>query len=243
MNSSLERIYPDHLDEDDTLGKEALALHLQRYRFAGLHLADGLILDAACGAGYGSFLLATECPQKIKKITAVDIDASVIDYARDRYRHRSIDYIQTDLYLYHPPGLFNTIISLETIEHLPDPEKFVQRLAGFLTEGGRFIASAPVTPSVDANPYHLHDFTERSFRKLFIDAGLQEVDAMLQVQRYKPLGVAGRANGRAKDIRKGLFSYYVKNPSSLWRRIRSLAIDGFTNKYLVVVFEKKTARS
>ena len=112
-------------------------------------------------------------------------------------------------------------------------------MANQLAAGGRFIASAPITPSVDANPYHLHDFTEQSFKKLFSAAGLTEIDSILQVQPYAPLHVARTKEGRSKDIRKGLLSYYFRNPSALWRRIRSIGTDGFTNKYLVVAFEKK----
>lgn len=239
MNYSLERIYPDLLDKNDTLGKKALTLHLQRYQFAGKHLIPGLVADAACGAGYGSYMLATEFGRSITRISAIDIDQEAIKYAKKRYQHPLIEFLETDLFNYKPANLFNTIISLETIEHLPDPRQFVLHMTSQLAASGRFIASAPVTPSVDANPYHLHDFTERSFKKLFTAAGLTEVDSLLQVQRYKPFHVVGKQEGRSNDIRKELLGYYTKNPSSLWRRIKSIITDGFTNKYLVVVFEKK----
>lgn len=239
MFSSLERIYPDQLDKNDTLGKEALALHLQRYQFAGKYLTPGLVADAACGVGYGSYLLATGFEKTITKITAIDIDHDVINYATQRYKHPLIEFLEMDLFSYRSANLFNTIISLETIEHLPNPQQFVLHMTSQLAVGGRFIASAPVTPSVDANPYHLHDFTERSFKKLFTAAGLTEVGSLLQVQRYKPFNVVSKPEGRSNDIRKGLISYYLKNPSSLWKRIKSIGTDGFTNKYLVVAFEKK----
>lgn len=239
MNSSLERIYPDQLDKNDTLGKEALALHLQRYQFAGKYLTPGLVADAACGVGYGSYLLATGFEKAITKITAIDIEHDVIEYAKQRYRHPLIEFLEMDLYTFQSANLFDTIISLETIEHLQNPQQFVLHMTSQLTTGGRFIASAPVTPSVDANPYHLHDFTEGSFKKLFIAAGLIEVDSLLQVQRYKPFQVVNNQEGRSNDIRKGLLGYYLKNPSSLCKRIKSIGRDGFTNKYLVVAFEKK----
>ena len=65
------------------------------------------------------------------------------------------------------PEGFDTIVTIETIEHLPNTVQFVSRIAGMLRPGGILIASVPTTPSVDGNPYHLHDFTERSFRRLF----------------------------------------------------------------------------
>jgi SAM-dependent methyltransferase len=238
MSSSLERIYPDNLDKNDTLGREALQLHLERYRFAGRHLSPGRIADAACGAGYGSYLLATEFASKVTGITSIDIDEDVIAYARRRYQHPLVEFLAADLLALKMQTGFDTIVSLETIEHLPDPRRFVEQMSALLTNGGRLIASAPVTPSVDANPYHLHDFNEQSFRQLFRSAGLREADSMLQVQRYRPFEFAGRSEGRSKDLRKGLMKYYLKNPGSLWRRLQSISQHGFSNKYLVVVYEK-----
>lgn len=82
--SSLERIYPDvngqEIGESDTI-----RLHLERYHFAGAHLSPGIIADIACGSGYGSYLLATSYKEKIKKITAVEIDPQAIAYAHSHY--------------------------------------------------------------------------------------------------------------------------------------------------------------
>ena len=42
---------------------------------------------------------------------------------------------------------FDTVVSLETIEHVPDPAGFVSRLVALLRPGGVFIGSVPTTPS------------------------------------------------------------------------------------------------
>lgn len=128
---------------------------------------------------------------------------------------------------------FSTIISLETIEHLAEPEKFIRFFASQLISGGRFIASAPVTPSMDANPYHLQDFTTSSFKNLFFKTGLTEVSSITQKQSYNPVGLfRKKKHGRNKDIRQGLGKYYLKYPGKLLLRLQSLVKDGFTNKYL-----------
>jgi 2-polyprenyl-3-methyl-5-hydroxy-6-metoxy-1,4-benzoquinol methylase len=61
---------------------------------------------------------------------------------------------------FKPDTLFNTVISLETIEHLEDPVKFVNHISSLLEKGGRIIASAPTVLTTDVNPYHLNDFTK-----------------------------------------------------------------------------------
>lgn len=129
-------------------------------------------------------------------------------------------------------------MSLETIEHLPDPAAFIAHMSKRLVKGGRFIASVPITPSMDANPYHLHDFTRSSFIELFRRNGFKPLVEKLQIQPYKIIDVMGKKEERSKDIRRGLLLYYLKHPGKFFLRIKSLFIDGLQNKYLVAVFEK-----
>ena len=131
---------------------------------------------------------------------------------------------------------FQSVVSLETIEHLHHPEAFVKHMSLQLAPGGRFIASAPVTPSMDANPYHLNDFTQKSFRKLFSDCGLKLITSKLQVQPYRPFQLLKKHGPRS--IRKNLLGYYLTHPSKAFLRLKSTIVDGFRNKYLLVVFEK-----
>jgi 2-polyprenyl-3-methyl-5-hydroxy-6-metoxy-1,4-benzoquinol methylase len=236
--ASLERIYPAEAYQD-IANSDTIRLHLERYHFAGAHLLAGNIADIACGSGYGSYLLATSYMDKVDKITAVEIDAAAIAYARSQYAHPNIEFIQEDVFSFNPSNLFNTIISLETIEHLSNPVKFIRHCRSMLINGGRFIVSAPVVPTTDANPFHLHDFSSTSFRKLFHKEGFTEICSKMQWQRYSPFSVSKKKKGRSSEIRTGLFRYYLQHPQTFLNRIRSLLTDGFRIKYLVVVFEKR----
>lgn len=238
MASSLERIDPDTLIEGETTGRETLQLHLDRYRFAGQNLIIGNCIDIACGIGYGSYLLATDFSSVIDKIIAVDVDEKSIDEARKRYAHPLIKFEVGDALGFDIPFLVQNVVSLETIEHLPDPAAFIAHMSKRLVKGGRFIASVPITPSMDANPYHLHDFTRSSFIELFRRNGFKPLVEKLQIQPYKIIDVMGKKEERSKDIRRGLLLYYLKHPGKFFLRIKSLFIDGLQNKYLVAVFEK-----
>ncbi len=239
--SSLERIYPDTNEGDHEIGgSDTFQLHAARYHYAGKHLVPGPVADIACGAGYGSAILATQYPEGVESISAVDNSEEAIRYARENYPHPLIRFIQADALAFRSDTPFSTIISLETIEHLAAPEDFVRHLAGQLKKGGRFIASAPITPSMDANPYHRSDFTKTSFKKLFLSNGFTELDSFIQVQHYNPFALFNKKmEGRSSDIRKGLLAYYLRHPGKFFLRLKSVLTDGFTNKYLVVVFEKK----
>jgi len=165
QTNSLERIVPDQIHETRATGQQALALHLDRYRFAATHSTAGRILDIACGVGYGTNLLfdsASGCQYAL----GLDTDQDSITYASNRYQQQGLEFVVDDAMTFSGKDPFDSIITLETIEHLPDPEGFISHLTSLLRPGGMLIVSVPTTPTVDANPYHLHDFTKKSFRTL-----------------------------------------------------------------------------
>jgi 2-polyprenyl-3-methyl-5-hydroxy-6-metoxy-1,4-benzoquinol methylase len=237
MHNSLERIIPE-LTGADEVDQQTLQLHLQRYHYAGRHLIPGTIADIACGTGYGSFLLATDYNKYISRIYAVDNEPFCITYAAKHYAHPLITYVNSDAYQFEPAESLTNIISLETMEHLDNPTRFIQHMAGYLMPKGRFIVSVPITPSMDANPYHLHDFSARTFKEMFLLAGFRELNSFVQKQSYNPFFILKRTGERTKDIRGNILSFYWKNPKKFLARLASLLSDGFNNKYLVVVFEK-----
>ncbi len=234
---SMERIVPDEL-QAGTTGQETLAFHLERYDFAAKHIASGNVLDIACGVGYGTSLIA-EKVDRLESITGVDISPNAIQYAKERYAHSKIKFIAADAMLYFEDNKYDVIISLETIEHLPKPELFIDNMQQLLKPNGLMITSVPVTPSVDANPHHLTDFTQKSFRKIFTSRGFSEVDSFMQIQSYSPFQVAARTEPRMVQMRKGLLKYYLQNPGSAVKRIASVFQDGFNNKYLTVVWQSQ----
>jgi SAM-dependent methyltransferase len=135
------------------------------------------------------------------------------------------------------PEGFDTIVSIETIEHLPAPAAFVARLVRLLRPGGVLVASVPTTPSLDANPHHLHDFSERSFRRLFAPHGLTERDALVQDQPFGLGAVLARREPRLRGLRRGLPGWYAAHPGSLVRRIGATLRHGFKNRYLTLALE------
>jgi len=187
----------------------------------------------ACGVGYGTYFLATRYPDA--EVIGVDLSADAIAYANSRYRLPNLRFVADDAMKYQDGARFASVVSLETIEHLPDPRSFIGRVASTLiSPDGIFVGSVPVTPSVDANPHHLTDFSKRSFRNLLAEHGFEELGQLEQVQPYNPFAVAMRTENRMQDMRTNLLRFYVVNPGKLLLRIRSTLVDGFRNRYLTL---------
>ena len=133
----------------------------------------------------------------------------------------------------------DTIVSLETIEHLEsDPGDFITHLGGLLRPGGILVASVPTTPSVDVNPHHHHDFTDRSFRRMFEERGFVAVETFPQVQPVDVFAVASGKETRLADVRPNLLGYYLTNPGALARRIGATLRTGFANHYVTIAWER-----
>ena len=232
--STLERLIPAELDRSDVTGEETYRLHVERYDFAAKFVDAGRVLDCACGGGYGSERLAKAGAHAV---IGVDVDPSAIAYARAHYGSDRTEFVCADGAQFDGE-VFDTIASFETIEHVPDPEALIDNFARLLKSGGTLIASVPVTPSVDVNPFHLHDFTESSFRRMFERRGFKELDSLLQRQPYQPLKMLAGQEKRLSDMRQNLVGYYLTHPAAAVKRAYSTVVDGFCNKYLVCAWRR-----
>ena len=159
---ALERIIPG-----TTAWRKWGHQHLQRYLFTERFVLGKRVLDLACGAGYGSYVLRT---LGAGSVVGVDLDGTAIDYARENYKRGELHYEQGNALLWEGNSRFDVVVSFETIEHLADPKRFINRLASHLEPNGILIISAPNTLQyLKANPpiqneHHLNEPDHAKFR-------------------------------------------------------------------------------
>lgn len=144
--------------------------HLNRYNFVVPFVKDKLVLDIACGCGYGSFLLANE--GKANLVVGVDLDEESIRYGNFRYRSDRVNRIVFDATKFEYKNKFDSIICFETIEHISDFELLINNLHNLLENDGELYISTPInkeTTRVLSNPYHVIEWSFHDFHKLFIE--------------------------------------------------------------------------
>lgn len=95
--------------------------HAARYYLArGFVKPDDIVVDGACGTGYGSYLLA----QVAKSVLAIDKD----DCFENRWRNKKTNIIVADLENLTEMPNCDVWVCLETIEHLKDPDAFLNKI-------------------------------------------------------------------------------------------------------------------
>ncbi len=236
-SNTLERLIPDHLSPDDVTGRETLELHLERYRFAARYAQGERLLDIACGVGYGTRLLRDES-QEASSALGVDLCDESVAYARERYGCDGVEFRAEDAIQFEDPEGFDTIVSLETVEHLPHPAKLIDHLVSMLRPNGVLVASVPTTPSADVNPHHLKDFTEKSFRRLVAQHPLEERACLRQVQPFGVTRILRRDEARLTELRPNLPRYYATHPGAALRRLASTVRSGFVNCYITIAWQR-----
>jgi SAM-dependent methyltransferase len=157
-----ERLVPGQVDVD------LLNEHMARYMFAARLSRGKRVLDAGCGAGYGSAELA----QCAHSVAGVDVAAEAVEFAREHYQSPNLEFTQGSCTaLPYGDGSFDLVVAFEVIEHLEDWREFLREARRVMAPGGQFIVSTPnklyYTESrgeQGANPFHVHEFEFQEFR-------------------------------------------------------------------------------
>ena len=205
----LEGTLDGHVERIDPLDVPPgiLSLHQVRYEFAKPFCAGGTALDVACGAGYGTDLLAGPARYAI----GLDLDEAAIGFARKQYARPGLRYLVGDAQaLPFAARSFDVVISFETIEHLPDIDRYLREVQRLLTPGGTYIVSTPKvrrTTHRPKNPHHTVEYSVEDFRRV-LETHFADVELYGQVrvqsrmhrwlQRADVLGVRHYIPGRMR---------------------------------------------
>lgn len=139
--------------------------HVARYQWALDEIRKrcgrgATVLDAACGVGYGSHMLAKEG----YIVHAIDRSLEALQWHLQYFRHARIRVSMGDIHDV-PLDHYDAIVSIETIEHVPDAQKWIERLKAPLIIGT--VPNEDVVPFASANnEYHFRHYTKDQFDEL-----------------------------------------------------------------------------
>jgi len=141
---------------DQDRGRLIEVEHVSRYRWAAQAVAGRSVLDAGCGAGYGSRLLAEA---GAAAVVGVDIAQAVLEAVApsmpDNVELRPGDLRRLEI----EDGSFEVVVCFEVIEHFDEPQVVLDELARVLAPGGLLLISSPNRGVYQpGNPHHRHEF-------------------------------------------------------------------------------------
>jgi SAM-dependent methyltransferase len=147
---------------------EVIYEHYHRYCFAARWLAEMDVLDAGCGEGYGTNIIA----ESAKSVTGVDIDPATVRHAKANYSRPHLRFSVGDVEDLGAFGseTFDAVVCFEVIEHVADHEAVMSGIKNVLRPSGILLMSTPDKLIYDArndnNPFHVKELTAAEFELL-----------------------------------------------------------------------------
>ena len=194
--------------------------HVHRYDFATSLIKRndiGLVLDLASGLGYGSKLIQ----QYINCVyVGMDIDLRSVHYASKYYNQSARHFFLANaLSLPLKNGVFDCIISFETMEHLSSPTNFLNELQRITKNQSHIIISVPyneksTTISGEWNQSkdypHMNTYTLESFKEILTRTFVnQTIDIYIQ---NPTTSSSDNRNTNVPDPVNDQQKRFVKNP-------------------------------
>lgn len=165
--------------------------HVARYRFASGKVR-GSVLDAGCGCGYGTSILAGVADQ----VRAVDRSEEAVRYAIEHWQRKNIVFRQADV-LCRFGAMFDWAVAFEIVEHVEDASRFLKNLR---SHAARLLISAPNEDGIPFNPvkfpFHVRHYREREMIAALAEAGWSVTGIWHQFGKVSPVEIGGATKAR-----------------------------------------------
>jgi SAM-dependent methyltransferase len=143
--------------------------HLAVYEWIGARVIGQRVLDMACGEGYGSEVLS----RSAASVIGVDANPEAFEHATLRYVRQNLRFQRGMVENHGGAGAHDTVVFLQTIEHVQDPVAVLEHFRSLLAPGGAAYVStpnvltlAPPGAGKSSNPWHIREYRPEEFRRL-----------------------------------------------------------------------------
>jgi ubiquinone/menaquinone biosynthesis C-methylase UbiE len=114
--------------------------HIHRYALSQNFVKDRIVLDIACGEGYGAAMLAVPA----RSVIGVDIDTEAISHAKKTYSATNLRFTQGSCdAIPLADHSIDVVTSFETIEHHDRHNEMIAEIKRVLKPDGYSIISSP----------------------------------------------------------------------------------------------------
>jgi ubiquinone biosynthesis O-methyltransferase len=184
------------------------------------------LLDIGCAGGFTSFVLS----EKFRKVIAIDIDNSAIEFAKNNFSKDNITYqINNSMYLDFKQESFDVIICSQVYEHVPDSRILMDKIYQLLKPGGICYFAAPnrlmlvechynllflsYLPKWLANYYvRLLNKGTQYYENVLTIWGLKKLVSKFEIIDYTSKIIKNPEKYNASDmLEKGTFKYIISN--------------------------------
>ncbi len=163
--------------------------HLLRYEFAKKYLVDNNftknILDAGCGIGYGSHILA----DAVENIDSVELSEEAYESYKLYFSKPNINFMCGDIFKAAYKEKYDAIVCFEFLEHIvPAPEavKLYSKMTNVLISS---VPNEEVRPYLrpPVNEFHVRHYTPFEYEELLAEGGFKIVELWNQTSGGKPI--------------------------------------------------------
>lgn len=209
MIKSTTEITSNTIPSDNPLHQRLLSAYL----FA-LPYVKGKVLEIGCGVGRG----VEELMKKAEHFTAIDKNVELLEYLQEQHPEASFQHQHIPPLEGFEDNQFDTVVSFQVIEHIPDDDLFLKEIQRVLKPGGVAIVSTPnIKQSLTRNPWHIREYTAEQLqakcKKYF-----SEVEALGVTGNDRVMEYHERNRESVKKItRFDVFNLQYKLPAALLR--------------------------
>ncbi len=139
--------------------------HLHRYAIASSYIEKKIVLDIACGEGYGSNHMSNYA----EFVYGVDIDFETITNAKKKYSKSNLTFLEgSTSKIPIENNSVDVVVSYETIEHHNEHEQMLEEIKRVLKPNGLLIISTPDKYYYSDlrnynNPFHIKELYKDEF--------------------------------------------------------------------------------
>lgn len=198
-----------------------------RYIEALKYTNDKVVLDIACGIGWGAYLISKSGAQKC---IGADISQIAIETARENFVSTNLEFVLSEENkIPISNDTFDVVVSFETFEHLPNVEMFFEEIKRVSKNNAICLISTPNKTlfnddGIDTphNPFHYKEYLR------------DEVVLILQKFGFELIEYLGQYN--TNDIRE--IERYRNFISNYWMLNRLSLKYGKLGKVISTIFSK-----